>query len=114
MTPQSTERSVSETSEPAPIAHWGVLGGLRGWIGTHRLFAALLIGACMAVTGGAMLAVRLVQKSSSHRHALPVEAALEALDGGRYDEARQLAEARAPRVRWKATAKGTWRSFSEH
>ncbi|MGO8752363.1 MAG: tetratricopeptide repeat protein [Thermoguttaceae bacterium] len=40
-----------------------------------------------------MLAVRLVQKSSSHRHALPVEAALEALDGGRYDEARQLAEA---------------------
>ena len=40
-----------------------------------------------------MLAVRLVKKSSPQHHTLPVEAALDALEGGHYEEARQLAEA---------------------
>ena len=109
--PQDEVSRKRQSRPPSHVAAWRV--GFWGWIGAHRLIVALFVGAAMAVIGGAILAVRLAKKPLPRRRALPVENALEALDRGRYDEARRLAEAFAPRGQWKRIAKGLWPSFSE-
>ena len=66
--------------------------GVLRWIAGNALLGSLLIGAGLAVMGGAVVAAKVATASAARRKPISVESALEALDRGDFDAARQLAE----------------------
>ncbi len=94
MTPESSADEARETSPPARPGWRARLAQVPRkvltWAGGHRLKAGLGAAACLAALGAA--AFWFVMAGRGRFSEATLEKAMEALDSGAYDEARQAAE----------------------
>lgn len=96
MPPEASEGERRESSGPTRPSWLASLAdaprGAFDWVLAHRLISGLVAGACALAVAGAV-AFWLLDEGSAGPDAPTLDRAMDALDRGDYEEARQMAEA---------------------